>query len=293
MFTIGDFSKITGLTVKTLRFYHEEGLLLPSHVDPATGYRYYDRSKIETARVITHLRSLDLSLEEIGAILRSAGDDADLREVMRRQKAALETKIRRYREIVRSLDQFLNQEEQARRIMAQSSFQIEEKTIGPIRIAGIRMKGRYADCGAAFGRIGKHLGRHVRGKPFLLHYDAEFRDADADFEACMPIRNGKPVDGISVRELPGARCACLLHRGPYDQMGSSYSKILEYVRGKNLEVALPTREVYHKGPGMIFRGNPKNYLTEIQIPIEPGSGTGGSSLGWIRTIGSGQGATSG
>jgi DNA-binding transcriptional MerR regulator len=288
VFTIGDFSKITGLTVKTIRFYHEEGILLPSHVDPATGYRYYDRSKIETARVITHLRSLDLSLQEIGAILRIAGDDADLREVMQRQKAALETKIRRYREVVRSLDQFLSQEEQRGQVMGQSPMQIEEKVLGPVRIAGIRIKGRYADCGEAFGRIGKHFGQHICGKPFLLHYDAECRDADADFEACMPIRNGKPVEGISVRELPGARCASLLHRGPYDQLGTSYTKILEYVRGKNLEVALPTREVYHKGPGIIFRGNPKNYLTEIQIPIEAAAVPGGSPVG--ESPPSGQGA---
>jgi DNA-binding transcriptional MerR regulator/effector-binding domain-containing protein len=267
VFTIGDVSKITGLTVKTLRFYHEKGLLIPSCVDEQTGYRYYDRSKIETARVITHLRSLDLSLEEIGEILRTAGDDADLRDVMQRQRATLQGKIRRYREIVSLLDQFLNQEEQARRIMAQSSFQIEEKTTGPVLVAGIRIKGRYADCGKAFGRIGKQFGRHIRGKPLLLHYDAEFREDNADFEACMPIQQVKPVDGIAVRELPGGRCVSLLHKGPYDQLGRSYAQILDYVRGKGYEVVLPTREVYHKGPGMIFRGNPKNYLTEIQIPI--------------------------
>ena len=111
MFTIGEFSKITGLTVKTLRFYHEQGLLHPTHVDPETGYRYYDRSKIETARIITHLRGLDLPLEEIGEILRRAGDDADLSEVIARQKTVLETKIKRYREIVSSLNKFLDQEE--------------------------------------------------------------------------------------------------------------------------------------------------------------------------------------
>jgi DNA-binding transcriptional MerR regulator/effector-binding domain-containing protein len=267
VFTIGDVSKITGLTVKTLRFYHEKGLLIPTCVDEGTGYRYYDRSKIETARVITHLRSLDLSLEEIGEILRTAGDDADLREVLERQKATLKAKIRRYREVVSLLDQFLNQEEHARRIMAESSFQIEVKTLDPVLVAGIRMKGRYADCGKAFGRIGKRFGRHSRGKPLLLHYDAEFREGDADFEACLPIRQGKTAEGMAVRELPGGRCVSLLHQGPYDQLGRSYARILEYVRGKGYEVTLPTREVYHKGPGMIFRGNPQNYLTEIQIPI--------------------------
>ena len=69
MFSIGEFSRITGMTVKTLRFYHEQGLLEPTHVDSETGYRYYDASKIETARIIMHLRSLDLTLEEIGEIL--------------------------------------------------------------------------------------------------------------------------------------------------------------------------------------------------------------------------------
>jgi DNA-binding transcriptional MerR regulator/effector-binding domain-containing protein len=267
VFTIGDFSRITGLTVKTLRFYHEKGLLTPTCIDEQTGYRYYDRSKIETARVITHLRSLDLSLEEIGEILRSAGDDSDLREILERQKSALEAKIRRYRDVLHVLQQFLNHEAEARRIMAQSSFQIEEKTTGAVLVAGIRMKGRYSDCGAAFARIARRFGRQICGKPMLLHYDGEFRETDADFEVCLPVRDGKSVEGISVRDLPECPCVALLHQGPYDQLGRSYTRILEYVRAKGYEVVLPSREVYHKGPGMIFRGNPKNYLTEIQMPI--------------------------
>jgi DNA-binding transcriptional MerR regulator/effector-binding domain-containing protein len=271
VFTIGDFSKITGLTVKTLRYYHEQGLLIPTHVDPDTGYRYYDRSKVETARVITHLRSLDLSLEEIGAILRTASDDADLRAVMERQRSTLEARIRRYRDVVRSLDQFLKHEDETSRLMAHTNFRIEEKTTEPMLIAGIRMKGRYADCGAAFARIGKRFGRYVRGKPFLLHYDSEFREDDAEFEACMPIRSGQAIDGIAVRELAGAHCVTLFHKGPYDQLGRSYAKVIEYIRGKGFGIVLPTREVYHKGPGMIFRGNPQNYLTEIQMPIQDGA----------------------
>jgi DNA-binding transcriptional MerR regulator/effector-binding domain-containing protein len=268
VYTIGEFSKITGLTVKTLRFYHEQGLLVPTSVDDETGYRYYDHAKIETGRAITHLRSLDLCLDEIGAILRSAGDDADLREVMERQKALLETKIQRYREIVRSLNQFLADEEKARTLMSQSSFQIVEKTTDPILVAGIRMKGRYTDCGPVFARIGRSLGRYISGKPLMLHYDSEYRDEDADFEPCMPVRACQPVDGISIRQLPGGRCVSLLHKGPYDQLGQSYAKVLAYVRANGYDVRVPTREIYHKGPGMIFRGNPKNYLTEIQIPVE-------------------------
>ncbi len=84
----------------------------------------------------------------------------------------------------------------------------------------------------------------------------------------MPVRRGEPVDGISVRELPGGRCVSLLHKGPYDQLGRSYAKVLEFICEKGYEITTPTREVYHKGPGMFFRGNPKNYLTEIQMILK-------------------------
>jgi effector-binding domain-containing protein len=101
-----------------------------------------------------------------------------------------------------------------------------------------------------------------------LHYDHEYRENDADFEACMPIRQGASTAEINVRELPGGRYVTLLHHGPYEELGRSYAKILEYVKQKNYQIATPTREVYLKGPGMIFRGNPKKYLTEIQMLVE-------------------------
>ena len=62
MFTIGEFSKITGLTVKTLRFYHEKELLVPAAIDHSSGYRYYDQRNVDAARVIVALRGLEFSL---------------------------------------------------------------------------------------------------------------------------------------------------------------------------------------------------------------------------------------
>jgi effector-binding domain-containing protein len=160
--------------------------------------------------------------------------------------------------------------------MAQASFQVREGSVGPLLAAGVRMKGHYSECGVGFGKIGKAFGRFICGKPFMLQYDAEYRETDADFEACMPVRGGKSTTEINVHELPGGRYVSLMHLGPYEELGRSYAKLLEYVRGKGYEVAMPTREIYHKGPGMFFRGNPKKYLTEIQILISSG---GSASLG--------------
>jgi effector-binding domain-containing protein len=152
--------------------------------------------------------------------------------------------------------------------MQNSTFDVEEKSVETLLIAGVRMKGRYSDSGKGFAKIGKALGRYITGKCFLLHYDTEYKEEDADFEVCMPVRKGKSVEGVMVRELTGGRCVTLLHKGPYEELGRSYAKILAYIKEKGYEIEMPTREVYLKGPGMILKGNPKNYLTEIQIQVK-------------------------
>ncbi len=268
MYSIGEFSKITGLTVKTLRFYHEQGVLTPSSVDAQTGYRYYAESKIETARVISQLRKLDFTLSDIAEILRAYDDEADIIDYLERRKKVVQDKMRECREIGAVLDQIIAKEREARTAMSEMPFEVDEKTIDSMLIAGVRLQGRYSDCGKAFAQIGRRFGRHICGKPFLLHYDSEYKEDDADFEACMPIRKGADVDGISVRDFPGGRCVSLIHKGPYDDMGRSYAKIVDYTKQHGYEIVIPTREVYIKGPGMIFKGNPKKYLTEIQILIK-------------------------
>ncbi len=152
--------------------------------------------------------------------------------------------------------------------MKDANYEVETKTVDSLLIAGVRIKGKYSDCGSGFAKIGRQFGRHISGKPFLLHYDMEYKDDDADFEACFPIRKGTSTDQVSVRELPGGQGVTLLHKGPYEELSRSYQKILTHIKQQGYEIVSPTREVYIKGPGMIFKGNPKKYLTEIQMLLK-------------------------
>ena len=267
MFTIGEFSRITGLTVKTLRFYHEQRLLEPTLVDDRSGYLVYDIGKIETARVVTFLRGLDFSLNDIRQILHHDTDDTEILERMERQKLHVEEKLRSLKIVSQSLQQFINQEREVLKIMSDSTNEVQEKVVEKQLIAGIRMKGKYAECGKGFGRLGKRFGRYISGKPMVLCYDSEYKEI-ADYETCFAIRKGVSAEDIHVRELPGGKCVSLMHKGPYDQLGRSYAKLLQYIKDKSYRISVPSREIYHKGPGMIFKGNPKNYLTEIQFMIE-------------------------
>src|SRR5207244_3578369 len=133
-------------------------------------------------------------------------DEGDILAYLEQRKKSITEQVRRYKTVSAFLDQIITNEREARRIMQQTPFEVEEKDVEAMLIAGVRMQGRYSDCGKGFGQIGKRFGRHICGKPFLLHYDCEYHENDADFEACMPIRKGASVDGISVRDLPGGRC---------------------------------------------------------------------------------------
>jgi DNA-binding transcriptional MerR regulator len=266
VFTIGEFSRITGLTVKALRFYHECGLLQPATVDPGSGYRYYAPAQVERARVIAQLRELDFTLEEIGALLAGEHDSPKLLERLEAKHKHLESLARHAHAQAAALRNLIRHEREMGEIMQTTMFEVEEKVLEPMLIAGVRLKGKYSECGQGFARVARALGRSLAGKCFLLHYDDDYAE-EADYETCFPVRRAKPVDGISIRELPGGRCISLVHKGPYEQLSRSYARVAEYAKGKGYEIVRPTREIYLKGPGMIFRGNPNNYLTEIQMLI--------------------------
>jgi DNA-binding transcriptional MerR regulator len=268
LFSIGEFSQISGLSVKALRFYDEKGLLKPAHVDPSTDYRYYDAASAERARIIARLRDLQFSLDDIARILSEGADEADFLGAMQRQHRAIAERMREDRRALLALAKVIVQETEAARLAETGRFAVEEKEVEPVVVAAFRMKGRYDECGRGFSTVARIMGRHLTGRPFCLQYDGEYREDDANFDACIPLRREVPSrDGVNVRVLEAQRCLSLIHQGPYPQLGRSYRKILAEAKRRGFSVELPTREVYLKGPGMIFKGNPQRYLTEIQLPI--------------------------
>ena len=83
--SIGEFSGVTSLTIKTLRLYNEKGILIPSEIDEFTQYRYYDESSIEVAESIKLLREFDFSIAEIKEIFDELDSDENLLEQLQQK----------------------------------------------------------------------------------------------------------------------------------------------------------------------------------------------------------------
>ena len=268
LLSIGDFSKASRLTVKALRFYHEKGILIPDRVEAGTGYRFYSPSQIERAKVVRQLRDLDFSVREIQDLLRFADDEHDIVAELQSKHAEIQQRVAEDRQTQKRLASIITHVKEEREIMSNLTFEIEEKAVEPVLVAAKRMQGKYSDCGDGFKAIGKRFGFKINGKPMLLCHDSEYKENDADFSACMPVSGGKAQDEIEVLELPAGKAITLVHKGPYDTLRFSYEKVFAHVASKGYSAKSPTREVYLKGPGMIFQGNPNNYLTEIQVLVD-------------------------
>ena len=267
MFSSGDFSKLSSLSIKALRLYHEAGILVPKLVDKETGYRYYDYDNVERARVIVLLRQMMFSVEDIKTLLKRCDDDMDALAFLESQRTELESKIREMKQAKSALDKIVDNERRALALINAQAFKIEEKFLPTVKMAGIRIKGSYPEIGKIFSKLGRSVGGSLAGKPFGLFYDTEYKESDADFEGCFQVKKEKGKEGISFRELAGGRAVTLVHQGPYDNIGRSYAKVHSYVNERGYTVVTPSREIYVNGPGMIFKGNPNNYLTEIQMLI--------------------------
>src|SRR5689334_11902416 len=89
---IGDFSRMTHLTVKALRHYHEIGLLIPSEVDAVSGYRFYEPGQVRTAQLIRRLRDLGMPLDEIRSVLE-APDVASRGRLLAEHTARMEAEL--------------------------------------------------------------------------------------------------------------------------------------------------------------------------------------------------------
>src|SRR6476660_5726006 len=126
--TIGEFSQITHLSVKTLRHYHDAGLLEPVQVDPHSGYRYYATQQIPTAQVIRHFRELGMPVREVREVL--ATTDPETRSVLIAQHLQrLETELARTRSAVTALRRLLQP--------ANDEIDVELRAAPAMTVAGI------------------------------------------------------------------------------------------------------------------------------------------------------------
>jgi DNA-binding transcriptional MerR regulator len=278
MIRIGDFSKISVVSVKTLRYYDELGLLKPVQVDPFTGYRMYEFHQLERLNRILALKDLGFSLEEIGQLL---GEDITLeqmRGMLKLRRAEARQKVQEEAERLDRVEARLRQIEQED---SMSNYEVVIKRVEAQKVAALRaLVATPPEQGAMWMELGAYIAsQHARCvEPcFTLYYDEEYKERDWDVEVCQPFEGTlKETDRIKVRSVAAVETmACTIHHGPFTTIREAYAALTKWADANGYRVVGPPREVYLQSAMEIAdAGNVKvsqvdpETITEVQFPVE-------------------------
>jgi DNA-binding transcriptional MerR regulator len=262
--TIGDFSRVTFLSVKTLRHYHRAGLLQPADVDPVTGYRRYTSAQIPIAQVIRRFRDLDMPLDDIRRVLQ-APDQTTRSQLIAAHLTRLEESLAETQRAVASLRDLLEH--------PSLTAAIEHRWVPVTPAAAIRATVNVGDLVAWYhGAIGEIQGtlsaqEIVAGGPPGGVYDYElFTEERGEATLFFPVTGEvRPVGRVGPIRLPGAELAVIVHNGSHDDLDRSYGALATYVSEHTLAVDGLIREYYLVGPP--DTDDESAWRTEICWPI--------------------------
>lgn len=264
LISIGRFAQVTGLTIKALHVYDAAGLLRPVVVDDASGYRYYSITQLPLARQIRLLRSVDMPLEMIDAVLHAPSvelKDARLRE----HEQSIIAHIAKKQQELGLLRQIIDHHSddvafavQVKQVPAQlvASIRFQATAVDELRMIALRM--------SELEDYTTERGVRASDQPGL-RISHEYSEDLVDTEVAVGILRPIPArERITIRTLEATAAACVTHTGPHADLWAIYWAILVWQQEHGYEQNGPPREVYLSP---LSDAQSLSYRTEVQWPL--------------------------
>lgn len=267
MFRIGEFSKLTQVSIRMLRYYDEVGLLKPAKVDEWTGHRLYSVEQMPRLNKILYLRDSGFNVSEIA--LAISLDDSLLLDILDKKRSEIEQNIQ-------------NEQEKLKRIALAKAeiegnkgelhYNIVLKPIPAYQVLSLR---KIVPTYYAEGNLWKELSVYAKEQnieisdyTFSIYHDTEYEEQDVDIELCVPVNKmGKAMAPFCFRTTePVHTMACTMVYGDFSNIKGGYIAFARWLQeNSRYRIAGATRQIVHRGPWN--ETEPDRYLTEIQIPV--------------------------
>ncbi|MEG0365675.1 MAG: MerR family transcriptional regulator [Coprobacillus sp.] len=271
MFKISDFSNLSRISIRMLRFYDEKGILHPSIIKE-NGYRYYEAKQLITASHIQYLRYLGFSTDKIKSILDVYQDGKEIRKYLSIQLEDLKREQVDITEKIEALSKTINKIDQEDIVM---NYKVEMKEI----------KEMYMMCkrdiiptydredllwnGLCSEVVERKLNVSVpkEGLSMAVFFDKGYKEKDVDIEVRVEV-DGKyeDIDNIKFKTIPAVKVASITFTGGYENISDVSYHIANWISEHNCEIAGPSFCVYHVGYAQTQ--NPEEFITEICYPIQ-------------------------
>lgn len=267
MLSIGEFARYGEVSVRMLRHYAALGLLVPAYVDPATGYRSYTADQLGRLNRLIALKSLGLSLEQVGEILNAELGIRELRALLQTRRVELAEQI------AADTARLVEVERRLRSIEKEgtmSTAEFIEKFVPTQRVAQLsRTVADPAEIGAwldeAFGKLLKDSRRSPADEVPAMATYAEAPEGGLVVTAAFPTDGDVWSDpSVPVGDLPEIpRALTVIHHGDMTTVRDSWEALMRRTEELGLTPAGPCREVYISAP----LDRPSEWVTELQQPV--------------------------
>lgn len=265
MLSIGQMSKVCGISVKTLRYYDKIGLLKPEKIDVFTNYRYYEDSQIGTMLLIGRLKRYGFSLLEIHNLLM-IHDERQLQTELSRQQLRLERQMDHLSVTIREIGLHRKDFERTGDIMSyQNQYKVEVKESEEQILLTKRAKMSVEELGSWYGKIFEKIARErltPNGVVMAIYHDQEFDPAYSDIEVAVGIMERQKAERI----LPARLCAVTVHKGPYSALPDAYGAIVSWINANGWQMDGMPYEIYRKSH--MDNLPPEEWETEIFFPVK-------------------------
>lgn len=290
MVKIGDFSRLTCISIKTLRYYDELGLLKPAGVDSFTGYRSYSADQIPRLHRIIALKDMGLSLEEIARLLHDDVSITHILDILHIKQEALKRRLEDESERLKQVENWIVNVENENKLPA---YEIIIKKIPPVQVISVRtMIPNTFDAQLVAGKVLPvvsglfthifSMDARVVGPAIGMFHGDTYDTPEYDWEWALPVSQEVPSNGeYQYRELPGYdQVVSLVHKGGVNSGAPANSALARWFEANPYRIIGPRREIYlidftiaGADRKIVFNDTengspPDTFIVEIQIPVE-------------------------
>ena len=259
LYRIGMFAAMNRVTVKALRFYEEQNLLLPAYINYENGYRFYELSQIQDLHKITALKLAGFTLEEIQKLNNGCDENA----VLLKKKSELLSKIADLTKQLSIVETFLTKKADT------ISSPVLIKKIPKVTVAAMKSTiESYDDLFELMPKMGALMEKAgcECSMPEYCFTNYITTTGEIIIETCEAVVEAKPqLEDLYFKEFPEVQAACIFHKGSYNNLSQSYERLLNYIEENSYEICGDFRESYIDG--VWNKSDESQWLTEIQIPV--------------------------
>jgi len=269
MFKIGDFSKLSRISIRMLRYYDSKGLLKPNKVDDFTGYRYYSSEQIHMINKIHAMKEMGFNVSEIKILISDENSKDQILVLLNSRKREIIDTVNEEEEKLSKVNTLIKMISMEDKNM---KYEIAVKNMPKQKVASLRDTiPKYEDEGILWEElqeICKEKDIKPDGPIYAIYHDEGYKEKDVDVELAMVIDNDiEETDRFKNSSLEKVeKMAVIMHRGRFEEMTKAYEALGTWLESNELEIYAPTRVIYHKGPWS--ENDPEDYLTEIQAPVK-------------------------